>query len=62
MGFTLKNLRLDGQDSSFPNTLLNQKAIEKAKEWEDVLQLVDGDLLVKWLHNASNPTVVIMVQ
>lgn len=32
----------------------NQKAIEKAKEWENVLQLVDGDLLVKWLHNASN--------
>ncbi len=32
----------------------SQKAIEKAKEWHDVLQLVDGNLLVKWLHNASS--------
>ena len=32
----------------------NQKAIEKAKEWKDILQLVDGDLLVKWLHNVAN--------
>jgi restriction system protein len=28
----------------------SQKAIEKAKEWENVLQLVDGNLLVKWLQ------------
>lgn len=33
----------------------SQKAIEKAKEWQDVLQLVDGNLLVKWLQNASLP-------
>jgi len=32
----------------------SRKAIEKAKEWRDVLQLVDGNLLVKWLHNVSN--------
>ena len=32
----------------------SQKAIEKAKEWKDVLQLVDGNLLVKWLQNASH--------
>lgn len=33
----------------------SQKAIEKAKEWQDVLQLVDGNFLVKWLQNVSSP-------
>ena len=33
----------------------SQKAIEKVREWKDVLRLVDGNLLVKWLQNASLP-------
>ena len=35
----------------------SQKAIEKAKEWKAVLQLVDGNLLVKWLHILMEGTV-----
>lgn len=37
----------------------SQKAIEKVREWKDVLRLVDGNLLVKWLQNASLPERVV---